>query len=203
MKNKFEKIKLVPHTNKKYFYNYPNIIIIIGVESNGKKTVMPVAWSTSLSYSPFMYGISIGLDRHTHKLLSDADSFTVNFIGFQHASTIRSWGRSSGSEIDKIKEFNIQIHSAEKINAPILDLAYCTFECVKKEQILVGDHTLFVGQVVLIHIDKNAIGNDDTLNTDMVSPLLYLGIDNYITLDKKSRISLKHLPFHYKSKKSK
>ncbi len=203
MKNKVEKIKLIPQANNKYFYNYPNLIIIVGVESNGKKTVMPVAWSTSLSYSPFLYGISIGLDRHTHKLLSDADSFTVNFIDFRHASTIRSWGRSSGSEIDKIKEFNIQIRPAEKINAPLLDLAYCTFECVKKEQILLGDHTLFIGKVVLIHIDKNAIGNDNTLNMDIVSPLLYLGIDNYIALDKNSRISLKHLPFYYKSKRNK
>ncbi|MDP3026558.1 MAG: flavin reductase family protein [Nanoarchaeota archaeon] len=196
-----EKIRIVPDANKKYFYNYPNNVVVVGVESNGQKNVMPVAWSTNLSYSPFLYGISVGLDRHTHKLLSDADSFTVNFVEFKYAQEIRTWGRSSGCETDKIRKFGIQISRGKKTNAPIVDLAYCTFECAKKRQVLLGDHTLFVGEVRLIYIDRKAVGLDDTLNTEQILPLLYLGIDNYITLNKNSRITLKHLPFYYKHKK--
>lgn len=196
-----EKITIIPDSTKKFFYGYPNNVAIIGVRTNNEQNFMPAAWNVGLSYNPPLYGVSVGLTRHTHKLLKNSNSFTVNFVENKHTPVIRSLGRSTGSEIDKIKEFNIKISESQKIDAPVLDIAYCTFECIKKRQILLGDHTLFVGEVVLIKIDKKAIGIYNTLNTEKISPLVYLGIDNYITLDNNSRTSLKELPFHYKDSK--
>lgn len=193
-----EKITIIPDSTKKFFYGYPSNVAIVGVRTNNEQSFMPVAWNVGLSYSPPLYGISVGLTRYTHKLLKNSNSFTVNFVENRYVSVVRSLGRSTGSEIDKIKEFNIKVSESQEIDAPILDIAYCTFECIKKRQILLGDHTLFVGEVVLIKIDKNAIGIYNTLNTEKISPLVYLGIDNYITLDKSSRTSLKELPMHYK-----
>ena len=196
-----EKITIIPNSREKFFYGYPSNVAIIGVRKDNKQNFMPAAWNVGFSYNPPLYGVSVGINRYTHKLLENADAFTVNFTEDNYVSIIRSLGRSTGSEIDKIKEFNIKTNEAERIDAPILDIAYCTFECIKKNQILIGDHTLFVGEVVLIKIDKKAIGIYNTLNTEKISPLIYLGIDNYITIDKKSRKSLKELPFHYKDGK--
>lgn len=197
-----EKITITPDKDKKYFYGYPSKPVIVGVRFGGKQNFLPVAWNTGISYHPFLHGVSIGTDRYSHELLTKADSFTINFVESKDVKVIRSLGRSTGREIDKIKEFNLKTSDAEKIDAPVLDLAYCTFECIKKDAILLGDHTLFVGEVVSMKIDKNAIGGEyGTLNTENVSPMIYLGIDNYIALDKKSRISLKNLPFHYKDGK--
>ncbi|MBI4116580.1 flavin reductase [Candidatus Pacearchaeota archaeon] len=197
-----EKITIIPESGKKYFYGYPNKPVVVGVCYNGKQNFLPVAWNTGISYHPFLYGVSIGTDRYSHELLSKADSFTINFVDFKDIKIIRALGRSTGKEIDKIKEFDLSVSDAEKINSPVLDFAYCTFECVKKNEILLGDHTLFVGEIVLIKIDKDAIGGEyETLNTEKISPIIYLGIDNYIALDKKSRTSLKNLPFHYKDGK--
>lgn len=197
-----DKVTIIPEKGKKFFYGYPSNVAIIGVKSNGKLNLMPAAWNVGLSYEPPLYGVSVGLTRHTHKLLENAESFTVNFVEIEHTPIIRSLGRSTGSEIDKIKEFDIKISQAQKIDAPILDIAYCSFECVKRKQILIGDHTLFIGEVVLIKMDKKTVGGEyNTLNTNEISPLIYLGIDNYITLDKASRRSLKTLPFHYKDGK--
>ncbi len=196
-----EKITIIPDPKTKFFYGYPSNVAVIGVRVGDKQNFMPAAWNVGLSYHPPLYGVSVGTERHTHKLLSEAESFTVNFIESKYVSKIRSLGRSTGSEMDKIKEFNISTSEAEKINAPMLGFAYCSFECVKKESILIGDHTLFVGEIVLIKVDKRAVGIYNTLHTGEISPLIYLGIDNYITLDKNSRTSLKELPPHYKDGK--
>lgn len=195
-----EKIRIVPEQNKKYFYNYPHSIVLVGAQHNNERNIMPVAWSSSLSYNPFLYGISVGVNRHTHQLLCKGDSFTVNFMDFKEHKIVRSLGRSSGAEMDKIKEFNLSVSPGEKVLAPIVDLAYCTFECAKRSQTLIGDHTLFVGEVVLMHIDKKAVNLENMLNIEEISPLMYLGKDNYVTLDKKSKISLQSLPFHYKKR---
>lgn len=176
---------------------------IIGVKVNEETNFMPATWNVGLSYDPLLYGVSVGTTRHMHKLLQKAESFTISFVDIKHVSIIRSIGRSTGNEINKVKEFNLDISWSQNVDAPILDIAYCTFECKKRDQILIGDHTLFVGEIVLIQIDKDAIGDYNTLNTEKISPIVYLGIDNYITLDNNSRISLKELPFHYKADKIK
>ena len=112
----FNKIKIIPEQNKKYFTGYPNNVCVVGVQVDDKKNFMPAAWNVGLSYNPFLYGVSVGTDRHTHELLNQADCFTVNFFDFKHVSTIRSLGRSSGSEIDKEKEFNLPISKSDKKN---------------------------------------------------------------------------------------
>ncbi len=193
------KVKITPDKNKKYFYGYPSNVCVIGVRSHTKQNFMPCAWNIGLSYHPLIHGVMVGHDRFTYKLLNRSDCFTINFLDIKQVPKIRNWGRSSGREIDKIKKFNIRWSNAEKIDAPILDDAYLTFECIKQKKVPIGDHTLFAGKVVLINIEESAIGGEaGTLNLNHINPTLYLGVDNYITPNKDSRFSLKHLPFHYK-----
>ena len=172
---------------------------MIGVRNHTKQNFMPCAWNIGLSYHPLIHGVMVGHDRFTYKLLSQSNCFTINFVDIKQVPEIRNLGRSSGREIDKIKKFNIRWSDAEKLDAPVLDDAYLTFECIKQKKVSIGDHTLFAGRVVLINIDESAIGGEaETLNLNNINPTLYLGVDNYITLNKDSRFSLKHLPFHYR-----
>ena len=138
----------------------------------------------------------VGNDRETYKLLSKSDSFTLNYFEFKHIKEIRKWGRSSGREINKIKEFNIKCDKATKVKGLILKDAYLSLECKKVKKIKLGDHTLFIGKVVLIRLKGEALGKDNTLS-NRIKPILYLGIDSYSTTSKK--VSLRSLPFHYKN----
>lgn len=189
-----------PDPQKKYFCHYPRLIVVVGVSLKSKINFMPVAWSTPISYRPFLYGVSIGVDRSTHEMLSNTDYFSINFLSYKYLEFVRALGRSRGKDIDKVTEFNIDFYPGGKTGAPIMQLAYCTFECEKKDKQLYGDHTLFVGEVVSIGIDNKAMRKDGLLNIDEITPLLYLGVDSFVTLDKKSRVSLKDIPFPSKNK---
>jgi flavin reductase (DIM6/NTAB) family NADH-FMN oxidoreductase RutF len=191
---------IVPKEDEKYFGYYPNVVVVVGVIHDEKSNFMPVAWNTALSYNPFMYGVSIDNTRYTYNLIRDSKAFSVNFLSFENCHTVRSLGRSTGDEIDKAEEFDIEYTVGKETGAPLMDNSYCAFECQKRENHLFGDHTLFVGKVVLIKVARNSINKDNLLDTKVVSPLLYLGMDNYITTDTKSLLSLKDLPFHYKNK---
>ena len=72
---------------------------------------------------------------------------------------------------------------------------YLAFECKKKHVNKFGTHTLFVGKVELIHTE-NKISKKSILDTSIISPTLYLGADHYITINKKSFLNLKSIPFH-------
>lgn len=201
MSDESSKKTIVLEHGEKFFGYYPQLLIVVGVRCGEKVNFIPVAWKTCLSYMPFLYGVSIGKNRFTHSLMHQSSSFSVNFLSYEHAHLVRSLGRSSGAEVDKEKEFGIKYTAGKKTGVPIMTLSYCTFECLKQEAVLLGDHTLFVGKVITIETKENIMNEDKTLNTDLVSPLLYLGIDNFITIDNKSFLSLKKLPLHYKVKK--
>lgn len=186
---------ILPDPQKKYFCHYPKLIAVVGVTLKSKINFMPAAWNTPVSYTPFLYGVSIGLERSTHEMLNRADYFSINFLSYKHLKLVRSLGRSRGKDMDKVKEFNVAFHPGKKTGAPLMKQAYCAFECEKKDRRFYGDHSLFIGEVVGIEIDSQAVGEDGLLNIDKIAPLLYLGVDSFATLDKKSRVSLKDIPF--------
>jgi len=101
----------------------------------------------------------------------------------------------------KDEQFAIQFKTGKKTGAPIIETAYCSFECRKRDARIYGDHTLFVGEVVLLEVDGKVVNRDTTLDLKSVSPILYLGIDRFCTIDKKSCMSLKDKPMHYTAKK--
>ena len=190
-----KKNKIKPTKTKKLFYYYPHHVVVIGVKSGDKINFMPCVWNTALSYDPFLYGVSVGSKRYTNQMLSSAEEYTINFLDFKYVDLVRSMGRSSGSEIDKTKEFNISYSKGDEVNVPILDVAYLSLECKKQSETLYGSHTLFVGDVKLIHLQESLL-EKTILDVNLISPILYLGVDHYVTVDNDSLRSLKDLPFH-------
>ena len=65
------------------------------------------------------YGIFLITEQFSHSLLKEAGAFSVNFLMFEHLHMVRSLRRSSGSEIDKAKEFNISYKVGEKQEPPL------------------------------------------------------------------------------------
>lgn len=185
----------VPKKNKFNFHYYPHHPVVIGVSDGKNVNFMPCVWNTGLSYEPFLYGVSVRKERHTNKILKKAKFFSINFLDFKHVNLIRSLGRSSGKLINKTKEFKINFSKGFLSNVPILSNAYLSFECRKKYQNKYGTHTLFVGKVELIHTE-NKISKKSILDTSKISPTLYLGADHYISINKKSLLNLKSIPFH-------
>lgn len=193
-----------PKKNQINFHYYPHHPIVIGVYNDNKPNFMPCVWNTALSYEPFLYGVAVRKERYTNKILRKTKNFSINFLDFKNVNLIRSIGRSSGKFIDKTKEFKIKCSKSNYLDVPILNNAYLSFECKKKYTNQYGTHTFFVGEIKLIHTE-NRLTKKTLLDISKISPTLYLGADNYITINKKSLLNLKSKSFHksYSGKKIK
>ena len=190
-------IELVP--GRKHFFYYPTNVAIVGVSAS-KVNFMPCAWNTGLSYDPFLYGVSIGIERATRSFIDEKKEFSVNFVDFHQHHLIRSLGRSSGLEINKVKHFDVKYTHGEILDCPILECAYLSYECSLHSRVVLGDHVLYVGEAKLMHVN-NDIRDETIVDTSKTAPLLYLGVDHYLTTDPSSLKNLKDLPFHYTSSK--
>ena len=170
--------------------HFPAVATIVTAQANGKENAMAVAWHTSISFRPPLYGISISPKRFTYQLIVDSKEFGVNFLPFEQAELVASTGGSSGHEIDKFHQFDIVRDKPVKTAVPILKTAYAAYECKLVDDKGYGDHRLLVGEIVAVHILKEAFTPEETLDLAKVSPVLYLGNERYLTV---SRETIRHL----------
>lgn len=170
-----------------YFY-YPRLAVIVGVRDDAKSTTnfAPVAWASPLSSDPPLYGVCLSPRTYSHHLVLKTGEFTVNFLSYDDAALAAALGKLSGREVDKVKALELALEPGEALGTPSLAAAYASAECSLLERHQVGDQTLFVGEVQLIHTSPDAFDGDGVMRVERARPLLYLGGNRYVTADSDS-----------------
>ena len=169
-----------------YYHHYPRLAAIVTVHSGGKDNAMAAAWHTPLSFNPPLYGVAIAAKRFTYQLIARSREFAINFVPASRVELVAAVGGSKGGQVDKFAAFNIAKDKSVKTGAPVLADAYAAYECKLVDDRPYGDHQLLVGEIVAVHYRSEAFIEDEILNLDVVTPVLYLGRDCYITEAKCS-----------------
>ena len=175
---------------QKSYQAYPKLVTVVGAKSGEKVNYMAAAWHTCLSHTPPLYGVAIAPKRFTHDMIIESGEFNCNFLPFNKLELINATGRISGKDCNKIDVLNLQIEQGIHINTPFISDAYEVIECKLKQTIKVGDHTLFVGEIVHVEEKDDIFRENGILNRQNIYPTLYLGSDTYITIDKSSIVVL-------------
>jgi len=173
-----------------FYQHYPKVAIIVTAHAKGRDNAMAVAWHTSISSSPPLYGVAISPKRFTYQLIADSKEFGVNFLPFDAAELVASVGGSKGQEVDKFQRFNIGRDKSLKTVVPILKTAYAAYECKLVDDRSYGDHQLLVGEIVAVHWLKDAFAPEEILDLDKIYPILYLGKELYATTSKDTARTL-------------
>jgi len=168
----------------KFYYLYPQTVAFIGCADN----IMPAAWHTPISAKPPLYGVLISPERHTYTLLSEKNGFTINFLNHNRAGTSADTGSTSGRDLNKLTTYGIEHRQGDRINGPILSQAYAAYECAYYATHELGDHFLFVGEIILIHYDDSYLEKGNVVDPKKIKPLLYFGKDRYITVDPNTLV---------------
>lgn len=168
----------------RFSQHYPKMAIIVTAQAGGKENAMAVAWHTSISYRPPIYGISVSPKRFTYQLIAASREFGVNFLPFEAAGLIAAVGGSRGEDIDKFDRFGIDRVKSVETAVPLLDAAYAAYECRLIDDQGYGDHRWLAGEIVAVHMLEEVFTDEELLDWDKVSPVLYLANDVYATVAK-------------------
>ncbi|VVB58342.1 FMN reductase (NADH) RutF [Candidatus Anstonella stagnisolia] len=137
-----------------------NVGIITTHGPNGEN-IMSAEWTHYLSYSPALIAVCIGggpKEKATAENICATKEFGVNLASSGQNVFASIAGKSSGREVDKIsvlKEMGAHFYKGKKINCPMLKGAATNAECRLIETKVLGDHTMFVGEVVEISSDDS------------------------------------------------
>ncbi len=178
-------MKIVGNISKFYHYAFPMQAVLVTVNDQNKKTnTLTIAWHTPISKKPPLYGISVGPNRYSHNLIKNSKEFAINFAPYSIADKVNFCGTCSGRNVDKFKESGLTLIDAKKIKTKLIKECFAHFECKVHDEIKIGDHTFFIGEIVNILFDEKAF-IDDLLDNKKIKPVYYIGDLEYTTIDEK------------------
>ncbi|WP_349408917.1 flavin reductase family protein [Pseudalkalibacillus sp. SCS-8] len=175
-------------TDKMVMHSYPGMVAIVTVSYGGEDNVMAAGWHSYISYDPAIYGVAIGRERHTHKLVKKAGSFAINFLSYENAEFIQQCGTYSGSNTDKFELGNMSFDRGITTDAPILHDAYVAYECKTIDVNTYGDHDWFVADITKFYRDDTFFDEKGLPDFDILDIPLYLGRSRYLRADSSSVI---------------
>jgi len=180
-------MKVSGNIDKFYQYAFPMQAVLVTCNDEREKTnVITIAWHTTISKKPPLYGISVAPSRYSHDLIKKSKEFTINFAPYNLVEKIHICGTKSGRNIDKIKETGLALIPGQKIKTPLIKECFAHLECKLFDTVVLGDHTFFIGEVVNVLADEDAFAND-LINNKKINPPYYIGANTYTTIKKTKK----------------
>jgi len=177
---------------KDVLFPVPAALIVSGL--NGNYNIIAVSWIGMVSSTPPAIGISIQKSRFSFDLIKKAKEFTVNIPSSKYYVETDYCGIVSGRDRNKLADTKFTFIDSRKIKTPIIDECPLNLECKVFKEVEIGEHTMFIGEILEAHIDADKTNDTNRINVDIskVDPLIYCAsVREYWTIGKKLGDSFK------------
>lgn len=141
---------------------FPSGVAVVTVDLEGERIGLTVGSLVSLSLDPPLVGLAVSRQAALHELLRQAGSFGVSLLGEGQEELATRFSRG----VPPIALWT-GVAVREGLRAPLLEGSLGWLECDLRSDQTVGDHTLFVGEVVsaeagspgrpLVHLDQRFV----------------------------------------------
>jgi len=149
--------------------------LIVSIDSKGKPNVMAAGEVFNIGLrKPCIIGIALRKATYTHSLIVESRQFTVNFPTVAILDKVDLVGSITGRDgFDKFAEYGLTTLASSVIQAPIIEECPVNLECKMLNVSEVGDHDLFLGEVVMMHIDHDKIEGTSKVDINKVDGFLF------------------------------
>lgn len=134
--------------------------------------LMTAAWVNVACMEPPMLSVAVHRSRYTHSLIEEGGEFTVNLPGEGLLEAVEVCGNVSGREGDKFARANLTREAATRVRAPLVAECPVNMECAVREKLALGSHTLFVGEVLAVHVDDSITNGAGHLEIERMRPFV-------------------------------
>ena len=87
-------------------------------------------------------------------------------------------GTRTGKEVDKWKELNLTKEKGSKVIVPLIKEFPINIECKVIKKIELGTHVIYLGEVLIVHVDENML-KDDKLDPLKQNQIVYTARNYY------------------------
>lgn len=155
-------------------HSQPRVAALLACQDN----LMPASWHMPISKSPFRYAVGVREENYTHELLKKHGSFTLNFMPFNYYGTVDKMGQIHGNNENKLALSELKTEGLDPNKNLLLSASDFIYQCVVCDSYKNGDHTIFIANVVKIHVNEK----------QSAEPMLFSGRGKYATLGKTATV---------------
>jgi len=153
-------------------YPVPAVLVSCGVQT---PNIITLAWVGTLCSDPPAVGIGVRPERFSHGLIVEGGEFVVNLPSAEQVDAVDYCGHASGREVDKWAACGLTPAPASKVRVPLIAECPVALECRVTQQLTLGSHDLFVGQVLAVQLDEAVLDDRGRLDHGKAQPFSYLG----------------------------
>jgi flavin reductase (DIM6/NTAB) family NADH-FMN oxidoreductase RutF len=124
---------------------------------------------------PPAVSIAVRAERYSYDLLVEAGEFVVNLPRADQVNVVDYCGSVSGRDVDKWAACGLTPAPASKIGTPLIAEFPMALECRITQQLALGAHDLFIGEVLAVQVDEAVLNERNQLDSEMAKPLAYAG----------------------------
>ena len=155
---------------------YPTPAALISCSAPGKEPniiTLGEVFNIGLE-DPAIIGIAIRKARYSHGLISESRQFVVNLPTVDLVEQTDWCGTHSGRKLDKFRETGLTPVASTRVAAPLIEECPVNIECVVTSIQEVGDHDLFLGEVVATHVDESVLDSAGRLDPERLRSFCFM-----------------------------
>ncbi len=153
---------LDPELINRITWKIPNALVLVGSRHGDEWNAMTTSWVTQVAMKPVLVAVGIDNTALTHRLIAAGGSFTVNLWSAEDTKPFRKFSKPADKDGMSLNGWSIREAPS---GAPIFEEAIAWMDCVVRESIDCGTHTLFLGELTACQIvddDARAASMADT-----------------------------------------
>jgi flavin reductase (DIM6/NTAB) family NADH-FMN oxidoreductase RutF len=138
---------------------YPSpAALVTSVDEAGNPNIVTLGECFNVSIrGPIIVGIAIRQATYSYGSIHRQGEFTVNLPTADLLEKVDGIGMVSGRVCDKFKRFGLTALPALKVAPPLIAECPVNLECRVLSEQQVGDHQLFLGEVLAQHVDADKL----------------------------------------------
>jgi flavin reductase (DIM6/NTAB) family NADH-FMN oxidoreductase RutF len=125
----------------------PSGIYLLGSAHEGRRNLMTHTLAMQLATEPKLLAVSVRNDALTHELIQQGGVFSLCFLRREDRALVRSFTKPAVEGPGPGMLGGVDV-TAGVTGAPLVVQAAAWLECELRQQVPVGDHTLFIGEIV-------------------------------------------------------
>jgi flavin reductase (DIM6/NTAB) family NADH-FMN oxidoreductase RutF len=125
----------------------PTGIYLLGSVSGPRRNLMTHNLAVQVATEPKLLAVAVRVDAVTHELVHEGGVFSLCFLKREDRALVRGFTKPAVEGPGPGMLGGVEVRSGST-GAPLLVQAAAWLECEVRHELALGDHTLFVGEVV-------------------------------------------------------
>ena len=149
--------------------------LITCVAPDGKPNIIALGevFNVSLRRPPIV-GLAIRKATWSHGLIAATKEFVVNLPTTAILRETDLCGTRSGRDTDKFAESGLTPVAADKVRPPLIKECPVNIECRLISLQEMGDHDLFLGEVLAVHADESVLDADGRVSPAKLDTFVFM-----------------------------